>query len=205
MNKIHNSWKPIFDKNNIDELYKNNIVYPPKEMIYRVFEMDVKEIKILLLGQDPYHKKGQANGFSFSCNNCIPPSLKNIFKEIKLEFPERNYNFNSGNLDKWFYREKIFLLNASLSVIESSPGTHMKLWEDFTNSVIKFISENNNKCIFLLLGNFAKSKEKFITNKNLIISATHPSPLAQRGNKFIGSNVFKQIEKILNYQVNWQN
>jgi uracil-DNA glycosylase len=206
---IHNCWQPIFNQFNIkvDELYKD-IVYPPKDKLYRVFEMDVKEIKILLLGQDPYHKKGQANGFSFSVNNGIkiPPSLRNIFKDLLLEFPERKYNFTTGNLEKWFYKEKIFLLNASLSVIEGKPESHMKIWEEFTNTIIKFISDNNDKCIFLLLGNFAKSKEKYITNKNHIIKGTHPSPLAQRGNdKFIGSNIFSNIEILLGYEIDWQN
>jgi len=208
---INDCWKPIFNQYNIniDDLYKNNIVYPPKDKLYRVFELDVKEIKILLLGQDPYHKKGQANGLSFSVedNIRIPPSLKNIFKQLQLEFPKRNYNFITGNLEKWFYREKIFLLNASLSVIEGKPESHMKIWEDFTNAIIKFISDNNDKCIFLLLGNFAKLKEKYINNKKHIIKGTHPSPLAQRGNdKFIGSHIFNNIETLLCCgEINWQN
>jgi uracil-DNA glycosylase len=206
---IHNCWQPIFNQFNIkiDELYEDT-VYPPKDKLYRVFEMDVKEIKILLLGQDPYHKKGQANGLSFSVNNGIkiPPSLRNIFKDLLLEFPERKYNFITGNLEKWFYKEKIFLLNASLSVIEGKPESHVKIWENFTNAVIKFISDNNDNCVFLLLGNFAKSKEKYITNKTHIIKGTHPSPLAQRGNdKFIGSNIFNNIETLLGYEIDWQN
>jgi uracil-DNA glycosylase len=205
---IHSCWQPIFNQYdiNVDNLY-NDIVYPPKDKLYRVFQMDVKEIKILLLGQDPYHKKGQANGLSFSVENniTIPPSLRNIFKELLLEFPERKYNFTSGNLEKWFYKEKIFLLNASLSVSEGKPSSHMKLWEDFTDAVIKFISNNNNKCIFLLLGNFAKLKEKYITNKNRIIMGMHPSPLAQRGNdKFVGSNIFIKVEEIVG-SIDWQN
>ena len=205
---IHSCWQPIFNHYdiNVDELY-NDIVYPPKDKLYRVFQMDVKEIKILLLGQDPYHKKGQANGLSFSVNNGIkiPPSLRNIFKELLLEFPERKYNFTTGNLEKWFYKEKIFLLNASLSVIEGKPGSHMKIWEDFTDAVIKFISDNNDNCVFILLGNFAKSKEKYISNKINIIKGSHPSPLAQRGkDKFVGSNIFMKVEKILG-SIDWQN
>ena len=177
------SWKPLFDKYNfdIDKLYSSkDIIYPKKEDLFRVFTMDVKEINVLLLGQDPYHGKNQAHGLSFSVadNIRIPPSLKNIFKELQMEFPERNYKFTTGNLEKWFSREKIFLLNASLSVIEGKPGSHMKIWKDFTDDVIKFVNNNNSKCLFLLLGNFAKEKEKFIVNKERIVESYHPSPLS---------------------------
>ena len=200
---MHESWKLLFDKHKI-LINHNDKIYPPKELVYRVFDMDVKEIKILLLGQDPYHKKGQAHGLSFSVadNIKIPPSLRNIFKELKLEFPERNYEFLNGNLERWFNEEKIFLLNASLTVEESKPNSHAKIWNKFTDDVIKFISDNNSNCIFLLLGNFAKEKRKFINNQDLIVEAPHPSPLAQG---FIGSNVFKQIEEKLNQTINWQN
>jgi uracil-DNA glycosylase len=200
---MHESWKPLFVKHKISINHTDKI-YPPKELVFRVFDMDVKEIKILLLGQDPYHKKGQAHGLSFSVtdNIKIPPSLRNIFKELKQEFPERNYNFLNGNLERWFNEEKIFLLNASLTVEESNPNSHAKIWNKFTDDVIKFISDNNPYCIFLLLGNFAKDKRKFINNQNLIVEAPHPSPLAQG---FIGSNVFKQIEVKLNQTINWQN
>lgn len=206
MDKVHKSWKPIFDQYeiDIDQIYIKNNVYPPKESIFKVFEMDVKDIEILLLGQDPYHGENQAHGLSFSVpsNTKIPPSLRNIFKELNLEFPERNYIFKSGNLEKWFYKEKIFLLNSSLSVIKGHPGSQMNLWEEFTNDVIKFISDNNETCIFLLLGNFAKAKSKFIKNKSLIINGIHPSPLA-RG--FVGSNIFKKVETLLNKQIDWSN
>ena len=199
--EIHDSWKPLFKYDfDIDEIYGSGEVYPPKECIFRVFEMDVKDIRILLLGQDPYHGPNQANGLSFSSNEKIPPSLKNIYKELTLEFPERNYKFTTGNLEEWFYREKIFLLNSSLTVQKGKAGSHMKKWEAFTNDVIKYISEQNDNCVFLLLGNYAKSKEVFIKNKSKIVMEVHPSPLA-RG--FIGSNVFKRVEAILEEEVNW--
>ena len=160
--------------------------------------MNIHDIKIVLLGQDPYHGLNQANGLSFSVQNeiKIPPSLKNIFKELKLEFPERDYKFTNGNLEKWFEREKIFLLNSSLTVEKGKPASHIKYWVKFTDDVIKYISLHNDKCIFLLLGNYAKSKSNLILNKDNIISAPHPSPLA-RG--FIGSNVFKQIEEKIGF------
>ena len=202
---MHSSWTLLFEKYNFDLsiLYNNKEVYPLQELVFRVFEIDVKDIKIVLLGQDPYHGPHQANGLSFSVSNDvkIPPSLKNIFKELKIEFPDRNYNFLNGNLEKWFNDEKIFLLNSSLTVEKGKPSSHIKYWEIFTNDVIKYISLNNDQCIFLLLGNYAKSKSVFIENKNNIITAPHPSPLA-RG--FIGSNVFKQIEEKIGI-IDWSN
>lgn len=206
MYEIHDSWKNLFNQYpiNIDEIYEIGEVYPPKELVFRIFQMDVKDIRICLVGQDCYHGPNQANGLSFSVpfDEKIPPSLKNIFKELKLEFPERNYNFTTGNLEQWFIREKIFLLNSSLTVQRGKAGSHMKKWEKFTDEVIKFISEQNDKCVFLLLGNYAKSKQTFIKNKSNIVTEVHPSPLA-RG--FVGSNVFKRVETALGQEVNWTN
>lgn len=204
----HESWKLLFDEysfEDIDQLYtSSDEIYPAKENIFKVFEMDVREIKLLLLGQDPYHGPGQAHGLSFSVPEGvkIPPSLRNIYKELQIEFPERNYKFNSGNLNNWFCREKIFLLNASLSVIRGKPGSHMNIWKEFTNDVIKFISIHNSKCIFLLLGNFAKEKESLILNKERIIKGVHPSPLSAH-NGFFGSNIFKKVEELLKQQIDW--
>ena len=207
MDNIHESWKELFLKHNInlEEIYNGeNIVYPNKENVFKVFEMDVVDIKILLLGQDPYHNPNQANGLSFSvCDNVtIPPSLNNIFKELKNEFPERKYVFENGNLERWFYEEKIFLLNSSLTVVKNRPASHMELWEKFTNDVIEFIDLNNNNCIFVLLGNYAKSKKIFIKNKQNIIEGVHPSPFsANKG--FFDSNIFKEIENKLGSEINW--
>ena len=210
MNTYHVSWKPLFEQysfQDIDELYSgSDTVYPKKEQLFRVFEMDVREIRILLLGQDPYHGPGQAHGLSFSVPEGvrIPPSLRNIYKQLQNEYPERNYKFVSGNLEKWFYREKIFLLNASLSVIQGKPGSQMKIWEDLTNAVIQFISEENEDCIFLLLGNFAKAKESYISNKERIIKGVHPSPMAAH-NGFFGSGIFKKAEELLGANIDWSN
>ena len=208
---MNKSWKPLFEKLNVpnlDTLYSSEEkpVYPKKENVYRVFEMDVKEIKVVLLGQDPYHGPGQAHGLSFSVPTGvkIPPSLRNILKELQNEFPERNYNFVSGNLEQWFYREKIFLLNASLTVVEGKAGSHMKMWETFTNSVIEFISAQNPNCVFLLLGNFAKAREKYILHKEKIINGVHPSPLSAH-NGFFHSNLFIKVEELLNEKIDWLN
>ena len=207
MSNYHESWSKLFDEFDfdIDELYNSTEpVYPKRENLFRVFEMDVKEIRVLLLGQDPYHGPGQAHGLSFSVPNgvTIPPSLQNIYKELKSEFPERNYQFGSGNLEKWFNREKIFLLNASLSVLKGKASSHMDIWEEFTNEVIKFVSEENPKCVFLLLGNFAKAKEAFITNKTRVVKGVHPSPMAAQYG-FFGSNVFKKVEAALGEKIDW--
>jgi uracil-DNA glycosylase len=121
-----------------------------------------------------------------------------------IEFPSRNYVFNTGNLERWFKEEKIFLLNASLSVILNHPGSHMDIWDEFTNDVIKFISSNNCECVFLLLGNFAKSKEKFITNKDKIVTGKHPSPLSAH-NGFFNSGIFMEVEKKIGNEINWNN
>lgn len=203
----HLSWKSLFEQYDfdVDDLYSTkDEVYPKKEHLFRVFEMDVNEISVVLLGQDPYHNPGQAHGLSFSVpeGQSIPPSLRNIYKELNIEFSERKYNFNHGNLEKWFYREKIFLLNASLSVIKNKAGSQMEIWEEFTNDVIKFISEHNSKCVFVLLGNFAKAKDKFIENKNRIIKGVHPSPLSAN-NGFFNSGIFTRIEQMLGRQVDW--
>lgn len=201
MSDIHSSWTPLFNnfKIKISEPH-----YPKKENIFKVYEIDVKDIRVVLIGQDPYHGSGQADGLAFSVpeEKKIPPSLVNIFKELQIEFPERNYIFLSGNLKKWFYNEKIFLLNSSLTVEPQKPGSHIKLWSSFTDATIKFISDNNPNCIFLLLGNFSKSKEKFIKDKSKIIYGVHPSPLsAYRG--FFNSDIFKQVEEKLGEAINW--
>ncbi len=210
METIHNSWLPLFEKYSfdLDALYSTQMVcpdrqvYPPKHQIFRVFEMDINKIKIVLLGQDPYHGPDQAHGLSFSVPSFqkIPPSLRNIFKELKTCFPDRNYNFNNGNLERWFKEEDILLLNCSLTVEYGNPGSHMKIWEDFTNDAIHYISRKNPNCVFLLLGKFAQSKTLLISNQTNIVCAPHPSPLA-RG--FIGSNCFTIAESILGYKIDW--
>lgn len=205
----HSSWEPLFEQFDfavLDELYNNPElpVYPPREQIFAAFETDVSNIKLLLLGQDPYHGVGQAHGYSFSVPHgvSIPPSLRNIFKELQNEFPERNYMFSHGCLLRWAKEECIFLLNSSLTVLDGTPSSHMDIWTDFTDEVIRFINANNPNCIFLLLGNFAKAKRSLITNKKNIVEGVHPSPLAAK-HGFFGSNVFQKVETALGKQINW--
>jgi uracil-DNA glycosylase len=204
MDSIHKSWKGLFDQYDIqlDELFCGVTVYPAKENVFRVFSMPVEDIRVVLLGQDPYHGPGQAHGLSFSVPDgvAVPPSLRNVFKELVAEFPERGYTFSGGNLEAWFSREKIFLLNAALTVLPGQAGSHMKIWEEFTNDVIRWIDARNSHCVFLLLGNFAKGKAEFITNKNRVVTGVHPSPLAQG---FLGSGVFKKVESALGQPIDW--
>ena len=200
---VHSTWKPLFEQYefDLDDICSSE-VYPPREQVFRVFHLPVHEIRIVLLGQDPYHGPGQAHGLSFSVPDGIPvpPSLQNIYKELQRSFPDRHYKFLSGNLEQWLVREKIFLCNASLTVEQGKPGSHIAIWKDFTDDVIQYIDKHNSKCVFLLLGNFAKSKASLITQKHRIVMEVHPSPLA-RG--FVGSNVFQRVEKVLGQTVNW--
>lgn len=205
MFNIHPSWDPIFLQYEfeLDFLYSSNAdIYPAKDNIFKVFEIDVESIKVVLLGQDPYHGPNQAHGLSFSVpkSTTIPPSLRNIFKELQNEFPERNYEFKHGCLDRWLYDENIFLLNASLTVERGEPASHMNIWNEFTNDVIQYISIHNSSCVFLLLGNFAKEKSCLIQNKSNIVTGIHPSPLAKG---FVGSDVFKKVEGALGSTINW--
>lgn len=203
---IHPSWKPLFDEYEIEleAFYENSHLpfLPPKDLVFRVFSMPVDSIRVVLLGQDPYHGAGQAHGLSFSVPTgmAIPPSLQNIFKELKRSFPERGYEFQTGNLEPWFEREGIFLLNSALTVVQSCPGTHLDYWRGFTDDVIRFIDAHNDHCVFLLLGNFAKAKAELITKQGRIVTERHPSPLA-RG--FVGSDVFRRVEAALGKPIDW--
>ena len=201
---IHESWKPLFDQYdiNLDEIYRET-VYPPRADVFRAFSVPVGEIRVVLLGQDPYHGAGQAHGLSFSVADgvTVPPSLRNIFKELVAEFPERGYEFKGGNLEAWLTREKIFLVNAALTVLPGKAGSHMHIWEEFTNDMIRLIDAQNPSCVFLLLGNFAKGKAQFLQNKKRVVTGVHPSPLAQG---FLGSGVFKKVEAALGQPIDWR-
>lgn len=202
---IHPTWKPLFEaqKNRIQNIFKtlnkyyqgNKVIYPPTECIFKVFSMDLYEIKLVLLGQDPYIQKNQAMGLSFSVpeNERIPPSLQNIFKELAIEYPN-TYTFQHGDLTKWFQRERVFLLNASLTVEEGKSGSNMSLWEKFTDNVIRYIGDNNPTAVFLLLGNFAKSKTSMLNPEAFknTITCVHPSPLSAH-HGFFNSDVFKKV------------
>ena len=187
---------------------KDVAIFPPISSIFRALELvHFKEAKVLILGQDPYHGFGQANGLSFSVNKeiMIPPSLKNIFLELKndLNLPFSHH----GDLTSWA-QQKILLLNSVLTVEQGKPNSHQELgWDKLTNKIISKLSQRGNM-IFVLWGNFAQKKHDLIDkNENTILSAPHPSPLsAYRG--FFGCKHFSEINKILlengASEINWE-
>lgn len=202
--EIHKSWAELFNSTTpIPD--SGQQFYPPLEQVFNAFTMPVSAIKVVLLGQDPYHGPGQAHGLSFSVpvGVPVPPSLRNILKELQAEFPERNYNFRHGCLSSWHDRG-IFLLNAALTVAPGQPNSHAARWTKWTDKVIEFIVEHNSTCIFLLLGAFAQKKAALIDNPDRWVFGIHPSPLsAHRG--FFGSNIFRRLEEKLGEQFDWQN
>ena len=205
---MHSSWEEIFNNypkidelNNmikeIDEQRLTKTIYPPKEQVFRVFDLPLEDIKVVILGQDPYHNPDQACGLSFSVNDGVPlpKSLINIYKELHDDLGIKPAK--TGNLESWF-KQGVFLLNAVLTVEKNSPASHSKLgWENFTDYIIENISEKNENVVFVLWGTYARSKNKLIdSSKHKIIESAHPSPLsAYRG--FFGSKVFSQINSYL--------
>ena len=172
-------------------------VFPPGGQIFEAFNLTpFDKVKVVILGQDPYHGAGQAHGLSFSVPDGVkaPPSLVNIFKEIKddigIPIP------NKGNLTNWA-KQGVLLLNATLSVRENQAGSHQnKGWEIFTDMVIKTLSDKKEHLVFLLWGNYAKQKTALIdVNKHLVLTAPHPSPLARGG--FFGCNHFSKTNAYL--------
>ncbi|WP_071026214.1 uracil-DNA glycosylase [Peptoniphilus raoultii] len=209
MNFLKNDWtdllKDEFQKPyyiNLRKLliyeYKNFEIYPKAEDIFNAFNYTAfKDLKILILGQDPYHNPGQAHGLAFSVNRGvkIPPSLENIYKELHDDLgclvPKTGY------LKSWT-DDGIMLLNTTLTVRKNMPMSHSKIgWEFFTDRVIEIINEKKEPVVFILWGGHARSKKKFITNKrHLVIEGPHPSPLsAYRG--FFGSKPFSRANKFL--------
>ena len=172
-------------------------ILPPGSLIFRAFDLTpVDKVKVVILGQDPYHGPGQAHGLSFSVpdNMPAPPSLKNIFKEIESDLGMRMSGY--PNLEKWA-RQGVLLLNAVLTVRSGEAASHSKIgWEQFTDAVIRYISDNCEGVVFMLWGNFARSKRDLIDrSKHHVLEAAHPSPLARGA--FFGCRHFSQANNIL--------
>ncbi|HRG38845.1 MAG TPA: uracil-DNA glycosylase [Bacteroidia bacterium] len=172
-------------------------IFPPGKLIFAAFDnTPFNKVKVVIIGQDPYHGKGQANGLCFSVGPNVPkpPSLVNIFKELQsdLGFPVPE----KGGLEKWA-QQGVLLLNATLTVREGQAGSHQgKGWEQFTDAIIKKISSEKKGIVFLLWGRFAHTKEELIdANKHFILKAAHPSPLARGA--FFGCKHFSKTNKIL--------
>lgn len=218
--KIEQSWKNAlaaeFEKPYFESLVRflhqekasGKRVYPPGSQIFKAFELTpVPEVKVVILGQDPYHGPGQAMGLSFSVPDNVPPppSLKNIFKEIEDDLGIKMSGY--PNLEKWA-RQGVLLLNAVLTVRGGEAASHSRIgWEEFTDAVIRYISDNCEGVVFLLWGNFARSKRDLIdTSRHHVLEAAHPSPLARGA--FFGCKHFSKTNSLLAAQgripIDWQ-
>ncbi|MCX6735198.1 MAG: uracil-DNA glycosylase [Candidatus Peregrinibacteria bacterium] len=217
--KIHPSWKKVvgeeFDKEYFKKLtqfvkneYSTKTTYPEGKNIFRAFELcPFEEVKVVIIGQDPYHGPKQANGLCFSVNDKIPlpPSLQNIYKEIETDLVVKRPT--KGNLDNWA-RQGVLLLNATLTVRANTPGSHQKQgWEQFTDAVIKAISDKKENIVFLLWGKYAQDKGVIIDRKkHQVLSAPHPSPFSAHSG-FFGCKHFsktnKYLESIGEKVINW--
>ena len=184
----------------VDEEYKANICYPPKQLIFSAFNhCSFNDLRVVIIGQDPYHGKGEANGLCFSVNNDvrIPPSLRNIFRELSDDLGSI-FLPTSGNLEHWA-KQGILLLNASLTVREDTPNSHKHLkWNLFTDAVIQKISEEKENVVFLLWGAFAHKKGlKVDRNKHLVLESGHPSPMSANQGKWFGNKHFSKTNTYL--------
>ncbi len=184
--------------NNIDNLYKTKTIYPLRENVFNALKLTpYSKVKAVIVGQDPYHGEGEAHGLSFSVQEGIklPPSLKNIYKELYDDLGIQKGP--SGDLTSWA-QEGVLLLNSILTVEKDKPASHRKLgWELLTDYIIKALNEREEPIVFILWGNFAKEKAKYITNKrHLIITSSHPSPFSCNYG-FFGSKPFSKTNEFL--------
>jgi uracil-DNA glycosylase len=207
--KIESSWKEAlkheFGKEYfvnlvefVKEEYRTKTVYPPAGLIFNAFNLcPFSDVKVVLIGQDPYHGQGQAHGLCFSVRNGVeyPPSLINIFKEIELDLGITH--INSGNLERWA-KQGVLLLNATLTVLAHQAGSHQrKGWEQFTDAVISAVNNRKENVVFMLWGAYAQKKgENIDRQKHLVLESVHPSPLsASRG--FFGNKHFSRCNDYL--------
>ena len=191
-----------------EELISGKTIYPPKKEIFKAFELTAPEnTKVIILGQDPYHNFNQADGLCFSVNKkqLLPPSLKNIFKELEDDLGIKNYEH--GDLSSWA-KQGVLLMNTSLTVEKGKPGSHLKFgWEQLTDQVIRSLNKKK-KIVFMLWGKSAAKKKKLIDeDKHFILEASHPSPFScHKG--FFGCNHFSRCNNFLKTsgkeEINWQ-
>ncbi len=207
--KLEKSWKELlrdeFDKPYFQDLakfvkgeYQNGTVYPPPRFIFNALDsLPVDKVKVVILGQDPYHGPGQAHGLSFSVPDGVipPPSLVNIYKEIESDLGKKVPH--SGNLERWA-KQGVLLLNATLTVRAGQAGSHQnKGWEEFTDAIIHRLAETKDHLVFVLWGNYAQRKGAFIDPaSHLVIKSAHPSPLSAH-NGFFGSKPFSKTNSYL--------
>ena len=208
--KLDDSWKKYLNNHiNSNEFknllsfikkeYNNHICYPKKQLIFSALNnCPFNKIKLVILGQDPYHNPNQANGYAFSVNDeeKIPPSLINIFLEIEDDLNVKKDR--SGDLSVWA-NQGVLMLNSTLTVRKNKPGSHKnKGWEKFTDEIIKLISLKRNNIVFMLWGNYAKNKSSLIDNKkHLILTSGHPSPLSANRGLWFGNKHFSMANNYL--------
>jgi uracil-DNA glycosylase len=217
--KIELSWKNILGKEFEREYFKNLIsfvedeyckqtIYPSTGDVFRAFDLcPFDDVKVVILGQDPYHGPEQANGLCFAVHDGIslPPSLKNIYKEIESDIGIKPSS--SGDLSRWA-KQGVLLLNSTLTVRANTPGSHQKKgWEEFTDAVIKKLSDEKENLVFILWGNYAKQKGSVIDReKHLVLESAHPSPFSARTG-FFGSKPFSKTNNYLKEkkkgEINW--
>lgn len=221
---LNKDWLDVIDEETVNDTQimlnsqfencknESRCIFPNEQNdIFKVFNLcSLNDIKVVIIGQDPYHNnKFQANGIAFSVNKKViyPPSLRNIFKELNRSL---NINCTSGDISEWV-KQGVFLMNTVLTVTQSQPGSHKKIWSKFTDEIIKKIQDKGN-VIFCLWGKYAEEKEILLTNKtNIILKCSHPSPLSayKTDNPFIGSDIFNKINEELiridKTQINWDN
>jgi len=193
----------------IDKEYQSFTCYPPKELMFNAFELTpLNKVKVVIIGQDPYHEKGQAMGLSFSVpqNIKIPPSLVNIYKEIKNEYGE--FSIDNGDLT-YLANQGVLLLNAILSVREGKPLSHnIEEYRLFLEDVLNVLDKSNQPIVFMLWGGWAKKLSSYIKNKNhKIIYSNHPSPLSANRGGWFNTNIFKECNEFLEKNnllpINW--
>lgn len=203
------SFREVLDREKEKEYFKNltefinneyatKEIFPPRDSVMNAMKYTpYKNVKVVIVGQDPYHGVGEAHGLSFSVNPhiAIPPSLKNIYKELNKELGL--YIPNNGYLMKWA-KEGVLLLNSVLTVVKDTPASHRgKGWESFTDEIIKAVNEKTTPVVFLLWGNYARNKKSIITNPiHLVLETSHPSPFSVR-NGFDGCGHFKKTNEFL--------
>lgn len=217
---LKNDWAPLLEeefakpyyqqlRSVLKEEYKTQSVYPDRYDIYNALHFTpYKDVKVVIIGQDPYHGHGQAHGLSFSVKPgvVVPPSLQNIYKELQADLG--CYIPNNGYLVEWT-KQGVLLLNAVLTVRAGIPNSHKALgWENFTNKIIEKLNERETPVVFILWGRFAEQKQELITSaKHLIIKSPHPSPFsANKG--FFGSRPFSRTNAFLRenglWEIDWQ-
>lgn len=205
---FHNDWDEILKDEinkdyfkellkNVNVLYQEKVIFPPKKDVFNAFRLSYKDVKVVILGQDPYHGVGEAHGFAFSTlNTKLPPSLKNIYKELYDDLGIQK-DYTNGNLFSWV-KQGVMLLNTGLTVEKDKPNSHKDLgWHKFTDAVIQKLNEREDPIVFILWGNNAREKKQYITNsRHLIIESAHPSPFSAR-NGFFGSKPFSKTNDFL--------